>query len=136
VSLIVSMAAVAGLLSVMLAFLLACARIWFAMSRDGCCRPGSQSRIRVSSRPIADADRRGLRAGRRPVSDPRSRGAVNIGTLSAFVVICVAVIALRRTRPDAERKFRTPFVPSRRWSAWAFRYGCCLSFRPSPGSVS
>ena len=35
VTLIVSLAAVAGILSVMLAFLLACARIWFAMSRDG-----------------------------------------------------------------------------------------------------
>ena len=35
VTLIVSLAAVAGILSVMLAFLLGCARIWFAMSRDG-----------------------------------------------------------------------------------------------------
>ena len=35
VSLIVSLAAVAGIASVMLSFLLACARIWFAMSRDG-----------------------------------------------------------------------------------------------------
>src|SRR5262249_4918721 len=35
VSLIVSAAAVAGIASVMLAFLLGCARIWFAMSRDG-----------------------------------------------------------------------------------------------------
>ena len=36
---------------------------------------------------------------------------MNIGTLSAFVVICLAVIALRRARPDAERWFKTPFVP-------------------------
>jgi basic amino acid/polyamine antiporter, APA family len=36
---------------------------------------------------------------------------VNIGTLSAFVVICLAVIMLRRARPDAPRNFRTPFVP-------------------------
>ena len=34
-TLIVSAAAVAGIASVMLAFLLGCARIWFAMSRDG-----------------------------------------------------------------------------------------------------
>jgi APA family basic amino acid/polyamine antiporter len=36
---------------------------------------------------------------------------VNIGTLSAFVAICAAVVVLRRTRPDAPRSFRTPFVP-------------------------
>jgi hypothetical protein len=36
---------------------------------------------------------------------------VNIGTLSAFVIICLAVIVLRRTRPDVRRTFKTPFVP-------------------------
>jgi APA family basic amino acid/polyamine antiporter len=36
---------------------------------------------------------------------------VNIGTLSAFVVICSAIIVLRRTRPDVPRSFRAPFVP-------------------------
>jgi APA family basic amino acid/polyamine antiporter len=36
---------------------------------------------------------------------------VNIGTLSAFVVICLAIIVLRKTRPDAPRSFRAPFVP-------------------------
>jgi APA family basic amino acid/polyamine antiporter len=36
---------------------------------------------------------------------------VNIGTLFAFVVVSIAVIVLRRTRPDLPRSFRTPFVP-------------------------
>ena len=36
---------------------------------------------------------------------------VNIGTLSAFVIICISIIVLRRTRPDVQRSFRTPFVP-------------------------
>jgi len=36
---------------------------------------------------------------------------VNIGTLLAFVIVCVAVIVLRRTNPDQPRPFRTPFVP-------------------------
>ncbi|HUB65464.1 MAG TPA: amino acid permease C-terminal domain-containing protein, partial [Methylocella sp.] len=36
---------------------------------------------------------------------------VNIGTLSAFVIICFSVIVLRRTQPDAHRTFRTPLVP-------------------------
>jgi len=36
---------------------------------------------------------------------------VSIGTLLAFVIVCVAVIILRKTRPDMERPFRTPWVP-------------------------
>ena len=36
---------------------------------------------------------------------------VNIGALSAFAVICLAILVLRRTRTDVPRSFRTPFVP-------------------------
>jgi len=36
---------------------------------------------------------------------------VNIGTLLAFVIVCIAVILLRRTDPDQARPFRTPWVP-------------------------
>src|SRR5215469_15915297 len=38
---------------------------------------------------------------------------VNIGTLLAFVIVCCAVMVLRRTNPDQPRPFRTPWVPSR-----------------------
>jgi APA family basic amino acid/polyamine antiporter len=36
---------------------------------------------------------------------------VNIGTLLAFVIVCIAVMLLRRTNPDQPRPFRTPWVP-------------------------
>ena len=36
---------------------------------------------------------------------------VNIGTLLAFVIVCIAVLALRRTNPGQPRPFRTPWVP-------------------------
>ena len=36
---------------------------------------------------------------------------VNIGTLFAFILVSVAVVILRRTRPDLPRAFRTPFLP-------------------------
>ena len=36
---------------------------------------------------------------------------VNIGTLSAFVLVSVGVIVLRRTRPDLKRSFRVPWSP-------------------------
>jgi APA family basic amino acid/polyamine antiporter len=35
----------------------------------------------------------------------------NIGILSAFVVVCLAVILFRYTRPDAPRTFRLPLMP-------------------------
>jgi len=36
---------------------------------------------------------------------------VSIGTLLAFVIVCAAVVILRKRRPDLERPFRTPLVP-------------------------
>jgi APA family basic amino acid/polyamine antiporter len=36
---------------------------------------------------------------------------VNIGTLLAFVLVCLGVLILRKKRPDLERPFRVPFVP-------------------------
>jgi len=34
---------------------------------------------------------------------------VSIGTLAAFVTVCIGVLVLRRTRPDLERPFKTPY---------------------------
>src|SRR5207245_8849656 len=36
----------------------------------------------------------------------------NIGTLFAFTLVCLAVLVLRRMRPELKRPFRTPFVPA------------------------
>jgi basic amino acid/polyamine antiporter, APA family len=36
---------------------------------------------------------------------------VNIGTLLAFVIVCGAVLIMRKTNPNAERPFRVPLVP-------------------------
>ena len=36
---------------------------------------------------------------------------VNIGTLLAFVIVCISIIVLRRTDPEKARPFRTPWVP-------------------------
>jgi APA family basic amino acid/polyamine antiporter len=110
---VVSIAAVAGIVSVMLAFMLGCARIWFAMSRDGLLPAWfaqTHPRFHTPHRPtLIIGALTALVAGFFPIREVAE--LVNIGTLSAFAVICVAVIVLRRTRPDARRSFRTPFVP-------------------------
>jgi APA family basic amino acid/polyamine antiporter len=36
---------------------------------------------------------------------------VSMGTLLAFVIVCAAVMIMRRTHPEIERPFRAPFVP-------------------------
>ncbi|MNX86105.1 putative amino acid permease YhdG [compost metagenome] len=48
-------------------------------------------------------------AGFIPVSDLGHM--VSIGTLFAFVLVCIGVIVMRKTNPDAPRGFKTPFVP-------------------------
>lgn len=35
----------------------------------------------------------------------------SIGTLFAFILVCISVIILRKTQPDMKREFKTPFVP-------------------------
>ena len=113
VSSVVSLAAVAGIASVMLAFLLACARIWFAMSRDGLLPRWfavPHPRFQTPHRPtLITGVVTAVVAALFPIREVAE--LVNIGTLSAFAAICLAVIVLRRTRPDAPRSFRTPFMP-------------------------
>ncbi|QGM97990.1 amino acid permease [Methylocystis parvus] len=113
VAFIVSVAAVAGITSVMLAFLLGCARIWFAMSRDGLLPEWfavAHPRFRTPHRPTLIAGAlTAIVAALYPIREVAE--LVNIGTLSAFVVISLAIIVLRKTQPDAPRTFRTPFVP-------------------------
>jgi basic amino acid/polyamine antiporter, APA family len=36
---------------------------------------------------------------------------VNIGTLLAFVIVCIAIMVLRKKDPTRARPFKTPFVP-------------------------
>jgi APA family basic amino acid/polyamine antiporter len=113
VTLIVSAAAVAGIISVMLAFLLGCARICFAMSRDGLlpqwfskAHPRFHTPHRAT---LTIGALTALVAGFFPIREVAE--LVNIGTLSAFAIICSAVIVMRRTRPDVRRSFKTPFSP-------------------------
>lgn len=112
-TLIVSAAAVAGIVSVMLAFLLGCARICFAMSRDGLLPEWFSKphpRFHTPHRPTLMIDAlTALVAGFFPIREVAE--LVNIGTLSAFVIICLSVIVMRRTRPDVPRSFKTPFLP-------------------------
>jgi APA family basic amino acid/polyamine antiporter len=109
---IINVAAVAGLTSVLFAFMLGAARIWFALSRDGLL-PGwfahVHPRYGTPHRPtIILGVFSAVVAGFLPINEVAE--LVNIGTLSAFIVICLAVLILRVRRPDVRRSFRAPVL--------------------------
>lgn len=113
VTMAISVAAVAGITTVVFAFMLACARISFAMSRDGLL-PKWLSVVHPKHKtPFNSTILSGVItaffAGFFPIG--RVAELVNIGTLSAFVLICASVVMLRYKRPDLRRGFSVPLMP-------------------------
>lgn len=110
---VVSTGAVAGLTSVLLVLLLGQSRIFFAIARDGLL-PEVFSRIHPRFRtPHVPTALTGIAVGVTAALLPIKEIAelTNIGTLFAFVLVCLAVCILRRLEPDLGRPFKTPLVP-------------------------
>ncbi|TYB42893.1 amino acid permease [Actinomadura chibensis] len=110
---IIDVGAVAGLITVVLILLLGQSRIFFAMGRDGLMPPWLSAVHPRFGTPYRSTILMGtivaVLAGFIPLA--KLAELVNIGTLFAFLVVSVAVVILRRTRPDLPRSFRTPWVP-------------------------
>jgi APA family basic amino acid/polyamine antiporter len=110
---LVTIAILAGFSSVILVMLLGQSRVFYSMSRDGLL-PKVFSDIHPKYKTPYKASwfiliLVGLFAAFVPgdiVGDMTS-----IGTLFAFMLVCVAVIVLRKTNPDLKREFKTPWVP-------------------------
>ncbi|HWG98186.1 MAG TPA: amino acid permease [Pilimelia sp.] len=110
---LITLGALAGLTTVVMILMLGQARVAFAMSRDGLL-PGWLSAVHPRFRTpyritIIVGLLVALLAGFVPLAELAE--LVNIGTLFAFVLVSIAVIVLRRTRPDLPRSFRVPWVP-------------------------
>ncbi len=110
---VVAVGAVIGITTSAFANMLAVTRVWFSMSRDGLL-PRSFARNHptrhVPTRviwPVGIGS--ALIAGFLPIRE--AADLTNIGILMAFVVVAVAVVVMRRTRPELPRAFRTPLVP-------------------------
>jgi APA family basic amino acid/polyamine antiporter len=107
---LVSAGAVAGITSVLLVMLMSQPRIFFAMSRDGLLPKGvSKVHPRFQTpyiTTIITCVVVAIVAGLVPIQVVGEM--TSIGTLFAFVVVCLAVMVLRVTRPDAHRPFRAP----------------------------
>ena len=111
---VITAGALAGLTSVMLVMLLGQTRVLYSMANDGLLPKGFFASIHPKFRtPYKNTILVGLLAAivgsLTPIDDIGKM--VNIGTLLAFVMVCMAVLVLRRTNPAQPRPFRTPWVP-------------------------
>ena len=111
---LVSLGAVAGITSVLLVMMLSQARIFLAMARDGLIPTKFFGDVHEKYRTpwkstILTGAFVSILAGFLPLRVLAD--LVNIGTLFAFVIVCAAVLIMRKTHPEAERPFRVPWVP-------------------------
>ncbi len=111
---IIALAGVAGITSVLLVMMLSAPRVFLAMARDGLVpraffadvHPKFQTPWKST---IAIGIFVALMTALLPID--ALLHLTNIGTLFAFVIVCAAVLIMRRTNPGAARPFRCPFVP-------------------------
>lgn len=110
---LVTVAILAGFSSVILVMLLGQSRVFYSMSKDGLL-PGIFSALHPKFKTPYKANLIilvlvGLFAAFVPGDVVGNM--TSIGTLFAFMLVCAAVIILRKTDPDLPRQFKTPWVP-------------------------
>lgn len=110
---LIAAGAVAGLMTVVMTLIIGATRVTFAMSRDwllppalGRTNPRTGTPVRLT---LIIGTVIALVASLTPIG--KLEEMVNIGTLSAFALVSLAVPVLRRRRPDLERAFTVPFSP-------------------------
>jgi basic amino acid/polyamine antiporter, APA family len=109
----IKIGAIAGLSSVVLVMMMGQPRIFYSMAKDGLL-PQVFSKVHPRYKTpyittIVTGLFAGLFAGIFPIE--LLGELVSIGTLLAFVIVCIGIIVLRKSRPELERPFKTPFVP-------------------------
>jgi amino acid transporter len=112
-SALIATGALAGLTSVLLVTFLSQARIFLAMARDKLLPPAIFGAVHARFKtPHLSTGLTGLvialTAGFTPIE--KLEEMVNIGTLFAFVVVCITVIVLRIQDPHTPRPFRCPLA--------------------------
>ena len=110
----ISVGAIAGLTSVLLVLQLGASRILYAMSRDKLL-PGVFSQIhpKFHTPHINTIIVGGMIAALSLILDLNAAAELcNIGTFTAFLMVCVGVLVLRKSDPDRHRPFRVPFAPA------------------------
>jgi APA family basic amino acid/polyamine antiporter len=112
-STLVTVAILAGFSSVILVMLMGQSRVFFSMSKDGLV-PGIFSQLHPKFKTPWKSNLLffifvGVIAAFVPASVISDMTV--IGTLFAFILVCLGIIVLRKTDPAIPRPFRTPWVP-------------------------
>ena len=102
-----------GYASVVLVMLLGQSRVFFSMSRDGLLPPlFSHLHKKYHTPARSNLLFMVIISVMSATVPPGIAGEMtSIGTLFAFALVCLGVIVVRRTQPDAPRSFKTPLVP-------------------------
>lgn len=111
---VISLGALTGITSVLLVLMLSQPRVLLAMARDRLIPQSFFGAIHDKFRtPWKSTILTGLFVGTMASFLPLRILAelVNIGTLLAFVIVCAAVLIMRKTHPDLPRPFRAPLFP-------------------------
>ena len=110
---IIKTGTIAGLSSVILVTLLGQTRIFFSMAHDGLlwkCFAKTHSKFKTPHySTLITGFFTALMAGLFPIG--LLGELVSIGTLLAFMIVCIGILIMRKTEPDAPRPFKTPLVP-------------------------
>jgi APA family basic amino acid/polyamine antiporter len=114
---LISAGAVAGLTTVVMTLLIGATRVTFAMSRDhliprslGVTNPKTGTPVKLT---LIIGTVIALIASLTPIG--KLEEMVNIGTLTAFMLVSIAVPILRKRRPDLKRSFKVPGNPVVPW---------------------
>jgi APA family basic amino acid/polyamine antiporter len=114
---LISAGAVAGLTTVVMTLTIGATRVTFAMSRDhlipaslGVTNPKTGTPVKLT---LIIGTVIALIASLTPIG--KLEEMVNIGTLTAFMLVSIAIPILRKRRPDLERSFKVPGNPVVPW---------------------
>jgi APA family basic amino acid/polyamine antiporter len=114
---LISAGAVAGLTTVVMTLIIGAVRVTFAMARDNLLpqvvghvsqRTGTPVRLTIAIGVVVS-----IVASLTPVG--KLEEMVNIGTLTAFFLVSIAIPILRNKRPDLPRSFKVPASPFLPW---------------------
>jgi len=110
---IITIGVIAGTTSVALTSLLGQSRIFYVMARDRMLPPAVAAVHPRFKTPARMTIITGVIVALLAFCVPLDAllELVNIGTFSAFIIVCAGVIWLRYKRPDLPRPFRSPLVP-------------------------
>ncbi len=121
---VISLGAVVSMAAVLLVFQYGQPRIFYAMARDGLLPPWAAKLHPKYRTPHVTTILTGVLVGGAAlvVDDDATYDLTNIGTLSAFALVCLGVLVLRVKEPNRPRPFRVPFV----WPVSLLGFGACL----------